>query len=78
MAFFPEDPGFISFLRTWLPFVGGHTSNVAECLSRESYRNKSGGVFVVLSFLDGGLISIKFSGERTLERMVVIFGPTGQ
>jgi hypothetical protein len=43
MAFFPEDPGFISFLGTLLPFVGGQASNVTACFVRERYRSKLGG-----------------------------------
>ena len=33
---------------------------------------------VVLSYSDDGLTSIKFSMERTLKRMVVIFAATSQ
>ena len=33
---------------------------------------------VVLSYSDDGLTSIKFSRERTLKRMIVIFAATSQ
>ena len=60
----------------WISTLTGQLRNIYSAFFK--YLRQNVNTIAVFSYSDAGLSSIKFSRERTLKRMVVIFAATSQ